>query len=254
MVAGGGGNGKIPAGYTYLGQFVDHDLTMDRTDADAHGEDVSPPRWSRAGLRGWTWTRCTAPAPATRESAKFYEADGLHLKVGTTIPAEGVKAKPRHDLPRVGKGGLTASQKALIPDPRNDENLIVAQTHLAMINFHNKVVDKIPASLPPAQRFARARKRVTLHYQWMLRHDYLPRICAALGGQRRVQQGPQAGRARRRADRHTDDADRVLGRGVPARATAWSAPTTTGTPTSPATAGCLDWMFIFSALGRRPRR
>ncbi len=40
-----------------------------------------------------------------------------------------MKAKPRHDLPRVGKGGLAAAQKALIPDPRNDENLIVAQTH-----------------------------------------------------------------------------------------------------------------------------
>ena len=37
-----------------------------------------------------------------------------------------------------------AKRKALIPDPRNDENLIVAQTHLAMIRFHNRVVDKLP--------------------------------------------------------------------------------------------------------------
>ena len=41
MVTGGGGDGKIPAGYTYLGQFVDHDLTMDRTDVML-GEDVAP--------------------------------------------------------------------------------------------------------------------------------------------------------------------------------------------------------------------
>ena len=116
--------------------------------------------------------------PGNPQSAKFYESDGMHLKTGTTIPAEGVKAKPRHDLPRVGKGGLAASQKALIPDPRNDENLIVAQTHLAMINFHNKVVDKTSSTLPAVQRFVLARKRVTLHYQWLLRHDYLPRICA----------------------------------------------------------------------------
>ena len=40
MVVGGGGHGHVPAGYTYLGQFVDHDLTMDRTDV-ALGEDVS---------------------------------------------------------------------------------------------------------------------------------------------------------------------------------------------------------------------
>ncbi len=64
----------------------------------------------------------------------------------------------------------------MIPDPRNDENLIVAQTHVAMIRFHNRVVDKLPAGLPPAQRFRRARRLVTLHYQWLIRHDYLPRI------------------------------------------------------------------------------
>ena len=31
MIVEGGGSGDIPAGYTYLGQFIDHDLTMDRT-------------------------------------------------------------------------------------------------------------------------------------------------------------------------------------------------------------------------------
>ena len=31
MTAGGGGASKIPAGFTYLGQFVDHDLTFDKT-------------------------------------------------------------------------------------------------------------------------------------------------------------------------------------------------------------------------------
>src|SRR4051794_6040222 len=32
MTRGGGGRGDVPAGYTYLGQFIDHDLTMDATD------------------------------------------------------------------------------------------------------------------------------------------------------------------------------------------------------------------------------
>jgi hypothetical protein len=82
------------------------------------------------------------------------------------------------DLPR--GAGKTAAQKrkAVIPDPRNDENLVIAQTHTAMIRFHNRVVDTLPASVPPAQRFAQARELVTKHYQWMIRHDYLPRICA----------------------------------------------------------------------------
>ena len=33
-------DGEIPAGFTYLGQFVDHDLTMDKTQA-ALGSDVT---------------------------------------------------------------------------------------------------------------------------------------------------------------------------------------------------------------------
>ena len=48
-----------------------------------------------------------------------------------------------------------------------------------MIRFHNRVVDTLPASVPPGLRFLKARAKVTRHYQWMLRTDYLPRICAA---------------------------------------------------------------------------
>jgi hypothetical protein len=54
----------------------------------------------------------------------------------------------------------------------------VAQTHLAMIRFHNRVADNLPAAIPLALRFAKARELVTKHYQWMIRTDYLPRICA----------------------------------------------------------------------------
>lgn len=31
MAAGGGGASPVPAGFTYLGHFVDHDLTCDKT-------------------------------------------------------------------------------------------------------------------------------------------------------------------------------------------------------------------------------
>ena len=66
----------------------------------------------------------------------------------------------------------------MIPDHRNDENLAVAQTHLAMIRFHNRVVDTLPGLGAGAQKFATARELVTKHYQWMVQTDYLPRICA----------------------------------------------------------------------------
>jgi hypothetical protein len=55
--------------------------------------------------------------PADPESAKFYEADGIHLKVGkTTGPT-----KVGFDLPRGAGNTAAKKRKAIIPDPRNDE-------------------------------------------------------------------------------------------------------------------------------------
>ncbi|MEO5653526.1 MAG: heme peroxidase family protein [Marmoricola sp.] len=175
MVSGGGGEGTVPAGYTYLGQFVDHDLTMDRTDVML-GTDISPTDLLQGRSPRLDLDSMYGAGPGSPASAQFYEADGFRLKVGTTIATDGIAVKAGHDLPRVGKGGPKARRRALIPDPRNDENLIVAQTHLAMITFHNKVAGKLPKALPSSQKFTRARKQVSLHYQWLLRHDYLPRI------------------------------------------------------------------------------
>jgi hypothetical protein len=176
MIGPGGGVGDVPAGYTYFGQFVDHDLTMDVTEV-ALGDDVRPPDLIQARSPSLDLDSLYGAGPADPVSAKFYESDGLHLKTGTTVEIGPDGAKPGHDLPRVGTGPTKkARREALIPDPRNDENLIVAQTHLAMIHFHNRVVDKLPAAVPAAQRFRRARKAVTLHYHWLIRHDFLPRI------------------------------------------------------------------------------
>jgi hypothetical protein len=99
--------------------------------------------------------------------------------MGKTVAAEGIAAKEGFDLPRGAGDTAAEKRRAIMPDPRNDENLAVAQTHLAFIRFHNRVADSLPASVPMGQRFTRARRVVTRHYQWMLRTDYLPRICAA---------------------------------------------------------------------------
>jgi len=178
MIATGardGGTGDVPAGYTYLGQFVDHDLTMDRTDVML-GTQVAPAALKQGRSPKLDLDSLYGAGPANEGSAAFYEADGQHLKLGRTVAA-GDPPFAGHDLPRVGKGTPAAKRKALIPDLRNDENLAVAQTHVAMIHFHNRVLDKVPASVPQARRFSTARRRVTLHYQWLVRHDYLPRIC-----------------------------------------------------------------------------
>ena len=248
MVVGGGGAGNIPAGYTYLGQFVDHDLTMDQTDVML-GEDISPADLLQGRSPGLDLDSLYGAGPGDAASARFYEANGLHLKTGTTIPAENVAAQPGHDLPRKGTGpGAAARRRALIPDPRNDENLIVAQTHLAMINFHNRVADRVTAHQPEAQRFIRTRKLVTLHYQWMLRHDYLPRIARPAiindvwrNGRRLVEPDAAPTDVPTMPVEFSVAAFR-LGHSMIRSEYNWNAK-------FPGNFGSLDWMFLFSALG-----
>ena len=62
---------------------------------------------------------------------------GVRLLVGCN-PRDGTE-----DLPR------NQQERALIADPRNDENLIVAQLHLLFIRFHNAVVDHLAARRTP---------------------------------------------------------------------------------------------------------
>ena len=167
MTKGGGGFGQVPAGFTYFGQFVDHDLTFDKTTV-AFGSNVSAADLIQGRSPALDLDSLYGKGPASPGSAKFYK-DDRHLKLGKTEAVPGIPGKAGFDLPRDGK--------AVIPDKRNDENLAVAQTHLAMARFHNRVVDTaLPSGTAANQRFVRAREIVVKHYQWVIRHDYLPRI------------------------------------------------------------------------------
>jgi hypothetical protein len=177
MASGGGGASGIPAGFTYLGQFVDHDLTFDKT-AVMLGQNVTPAELLQARSPSLDLDSLYGAGPDDPASEKFYEDDGIHLRTGKTVSVDlAPTAREGFDLPRGAGSTNKAKRTAIIPDPRNDENLAVAQTHCAMIRFHNRVVDTLPASVPLGKRFQKARGIVTRHYQWMLRTDYLPRIC-----------------------------------------------------------------------------
>jgi len=170
----------IPAGYTYLGQFVDHDFTRMNTPAQLGDViDVNDPTLVQQRSPALDLDSLYGRGPADAESGRFYEADGRKLKVGTTeattFTQNGAVVnvdKPGFDLPRES-GAPTPDEKkrAAIPDLRNDENLAVGQTHLAMMRFHNRVADTTPGT------FATVRAKVVKHYQWMLKTDFLPRIC-----------------------------------------------------------------------------
>ena len=61
MAVAGGGSVGVPAGFTYLGQFIDHDLTFDKTDVML-GEHVAPAALLRPVRRVSTSIPSTARA------------------------------------------------------------------------------------------------------------------------------------------------------------------------------------------------
>jgi heme peroxidase len=174
---------SVPAGFTYLGQFVDHDLTMDRTDAQL-GEDVTLDELLQGRSPALDLDSVYGRGPTDRHDRIFYQRDGVQLKVGrtsaATFPDDRVNVELEgFDLPRAGgtAGTHADRRRPLIPDPRNDENLAVAQTHLAFIRFHNRLAAELALTGLTGQRlFAVTRDEVVRHYQWMLRTDFLPRV------------------------------------------------------------------------------
>jgi len=159
------GVSSIPAGYTYLGQFIIHDLSFERLPPGdgpvdpSNVENSRDPRLDLDSLYGG----------GPQRTPFLYTDDGARMRVGWSDLAHG------EDLPRTATG--KGRRWALINDPRNDENLIIAQLHLAFIKFHNRVVDVLQGDGPPGPGlFEAAAESVRRHYQWIVVHDFLPRI------------------------------------------------------------------------------
>jgi hypothetical protein len=161
----------IPAGFTYFGQFVDHDLTFDptstlgRPNLPEELQDFRSPRFDLDSLYG----------SGPMDDAFRYDWDarqdrGVKLLVGHNPEGPEFAAE---DLPRNQQG------RALVGDPRNDENLVISQLVLLFIRFHNKVVDHVrghDSAKSSPDVFVEAQQLVRWHYQWIVKHEFLPHI------------------------------------------------------------------------------
>jgi hypothetical protein len=162
------------AGTTFFGQFLDHDMTFDTT--------------SRLSVP-------TPPENSPNTRTPFLDLDSVYG--GGPVASPNLYAADRIRL-RIESGGRfedlarTASGQAIIPDPRNDENLIIAGLQAAFILFHNRVVDRLQAEgVPAAQLFTQARQLVTWHYHWIIVNEFLPQIISRPIVQQIFQQGRQ---------------------------------------------------------------
>jgi hypothetical protein len=96
-----GDNPRVPAAYTYLGQFVDHDLTFDVTKV-ALGESISPAQLLQGRSPTLDLDSVYGSGPDDEKSRRFYQDDRIHLKVGTTSRIGSLSARKGFDVPRVG--------------------------------------------------------------------------------------------------------------------------------------------------------
>lgn len=158
----------IPALYTYLGQFIDHDITFDpastlqkQNDPDAL-LDFRTPAFDLDNVYG----------RGPDDQPYMYDGGNSFL-LGD--PIEGGGDLGAKDLPRNRRREDEAKDlrpaRALIGDPRNDENSIVSQLQGLFLRFHNRTIaDNLDLSFPEIQRLVR------FHYQFIVLNDFLPRI------------------------------------------------------------------------------
>jgi hypothetical protein len=165
----------IPAGYTYFGQFIDHDLTLDTTstlDIAKDLKDPSKPANDPSNQRSPRFDLDCVYGNGPDDQPYLYvqaDADSLAGKLykDASLFLQG------HDLPRAPNG------RALIGDKRNDENSIVNQVQQAFIRFHNQVVRTLVDRGAPERGgalFKRARDEVRWAYQTLITDDFLPRL------------------------------------------------------------------------------
>lgn len=183
-----GADSALPAGFTYFGQFVDHDITLDVSstlDAATDATTINNMRSPALDLDA-VYGRGPAMDPFMYDFPPSgpIPPSAIKMQLGTNTATGpggpggtggigGMVVQTDWDLPRANTAALTA----LIGDPRNDENLIVSQFHHAMLRFHNRVVDMLVLAAFPGDIFVEAKKIVIHHYQWAVVNDFLKRIC-----------------------------------------------------------------------------
>jgi hypothetical protein len=184
-------NADLPgatAGTTFMGQFIDHDMTFDAT--SRLGVPAQPNRSPNARIPALDLDSVYGGGPVA-QSVLYERRDRAKFRVESGGQFE--------DLPR------DSDSSAIIADRRNDENLMIAGLQVAFLKFHNRAVDRLRSNRnnDAADVFTQARRVTTWHYHWIVLHEILPSFI----GQQLVNDILQRGR---RFYRPEDEADAAI--------------------------------------------
>jgi hypothetical protein len=188
-------NPTLPSGYTYLAQFVGHDLVHTATPfSTAPVPAVMGANLRRAGLDLET---LYGDGPlATRhayEPVGLGETERVRLRLGRLQRDDRTRDAqcPHRDIARASGAeagpaceGLALTEP-LLADPRNDAHAILSQLTALFSLLHNVVVDRLEATAQPTSQgasarahwvFAAARARTTRAFRNVVRRDLLRRL------------------------------------------------------------------------------
>ena len=182
---------EIPAVYTYVGQFIDHDITLEtgtpKASAMVNNPNLVPldPTVIANTVKNVRTGALDLDSVYNLDATDTGVINGDKLVIGMVEPisadppgcSKPVCRPPRskgddaNDLPRKPRAANNPQidREAKIGDHRNDENLIISQLHLAFLRAHNAIVDM-------GLDFAGAQKMLRQHYQHIVLHDFLPRM------------------------------------------------------------------------------
>jgi hypothetical protein len=157
---------EIPLGIVFLGQFVDHDVTLLDVVGQGPGDPDSPVNKRTPAL-----DLDSVYGGGPLAAPQFYSPDGLFFLVG----------RDGQDVLRDDRG------VAVIADERNDDNGQIARIHVTFQKFHNTLMerhlgDAAPSDLTDRQRemlFARVRDLVIGVYQGIVSNQMAPLIVGA---------------------------------------------------------------------------
>ncbi len=149
------------AGSTFIGQFLDHDITFDL--GSRLNEPIDPEDSLNTRTPSFDLDSVYGGGPRRSPELYGHQRSNIKMKVESGGQFE--------DLPRRPDGS------AILSDPRNDENMMIAGLQAAFFLFHNRAVDYLQKRHPrwdSDELYREARRLTTWHYQWMIVHEFLP--------------------------------------------------------------------------------
>ena len=157
----------IPAAFTFIGQFIDHDLTMNAVNLfDPQVDpvlDTASPYIDLDSVYG------------PRTKLFNLPADGSLMNGDGTFKLQQVSNGPGgnyfYDMVRD-----PVTHKAYISDARNDENQLVLQIHILVMRLHNKLITEVFKTGDLKKRLTETHTEVLYLWQSMIIDDFLAKV------------------------------------------------------------------------------